>query len=70
MDLMYNTLDHAECTRENLLSRIATVIDEELARSNDPPTTLLRIEAIACVSHDGRPCHPSYQRRILVCTAL
>ncbi|KAL8956422.1 MAG: hypothetical protein Q9193_006062, partial [Seirophora villosa] len=65
MELVCNTVDHAERTRENLLSRIATIIDEELARSNDPPTTLLRIEAIACLDHNERSCHPSYQRRIL-----
>lgn len=64
------TLDHAECTRENLLSRIATIIDEELARSNDPSRPLLRIEAIVCVNRNERSNHPSYQRRILVCTNL
>ncbi|KAL8980993.1 MAG: hypothetical protein Q9177_005714 [Variospora cf. flavescens] len=56
MEPIFRNVDDAQSVRENLLSRIDRIIDEELARADDGPMLLLRIETVLCVDHDERPC--------------
>lgn len=59
------------CTPKDLLNRIATLIDDELAGwIASPSEPLLRVEATVCRGDEATDQDPSSQRKILVCLAL